>query len=108
MGLYHLTHPMNTHEPKGLVKKARCLTRPARARQDVLFLEQGRSMAYRVPEGATAVGARNVHGVREHDKGPRMPLADFFNSPLLYFSTASSLTLGNPDSQRCGTPSFGG
>ncbi|MEE9232310.1 MAG: hypothetical protein V3U07_02535 [Nitrospirales bacterium] len=38
MGLSHLTHPMNTHEPKGLVKKARCLTRPARARQDVPFL----------------------------------------------------------------------
>ena len=54
---------------EGVFKKGRCLTRPAQARQDVPFLGQGRSMAYRVPEGATVVAKRSVPGVREHDKG---------------------------------------
>jgi hypothetical protein len=36
-------------------------------------------MAYRVPKGATVVAKRSVHVVREHNKGPRTPLADFFN-----------------------------
>ncbi|MEE9233435.1 MAG: hypothetical protein V3U07_08240 [Nitrospirales bacterium] len=27
-------------------------------------------MIYRVPEGATVVAKRSVHGVREHDNGP--------------------------------------
>ncbi len=69
-----------------LFKNAHCLTRPARARQDVLFLGQGRR----------GFGARSVHGVREGerreerqacereaDKGPRTPLADFFNRPQM-------------------------
>ncbi|MEE9232251.1 MAG: hypothetical protein V3U07_02240 [Nitrospirales bacterium] len=55
---------------EGVFKKGRCLTRPAQARQDVPFLGQGRSMAYRVPDGATVVvPKRSVQGVREHDKG---------------------------------------
>jgi len=35
-----------------------------------------------VQQGRRAVGARSVHGVREHDDGPRTPLAAFFNSPI--------------------------
>ena len=54
---------------EGVSKKGRCLTRPAQARQDVPFLRQNRSMAYRVPDGATVVAKRSVPGVREHDKG---------------------------------------
>jgi len=42
-------------QARGLFKKARCLTRPARARQDVPFLGQGRR----------GFSARSVHGVRE-------------------------------------------
>ncbi len=53
---------------EGVFKKGRCLTRPAQARQDVPFLGQGRSMAYRVPDGATVVAKQSVPGVREHDK----------------------------------------
>jgi len=30
------------------------------------------------------VDARSVHGVREDDKDPRTPLADFFNRPAKY------------------------
>ncbi|MEE8125095.1 MAG: hypothetical protein V3T42_04710 [Nitrospirales bacterium] len=45
-----------------MFNKARYLTRAARARQDVLILEQGRSMAYRLPEGATVVAKRSVQG----------------------------------------------
>ncbi|MEE9232559.1 MAG: hypothetical protein V3U07_03800 [Nitrospirales bacterium] len=46
-----------------MFKKACCLTRPAQARQDVPFLGQGRSMAYRVSEGATVVvPKRSVQG----------------------------------------------
>jgi len=62
--------PPQVSGEKGLFKKAPCLTRPARARQDVLFLWQGRSMACRVPDGSTFVAKRRVHGVREHDNGP--------------------------------------
>ncbi|MEE9233096.1 MAG: hypothetical protein V3U07_06545, partial [Nitrospirales bacterium] len=73
-------------QAKGLFKKAHCLTRPARARQDVLFLWQGRRV----------LGARSVHRVREGerrkerqacereaDKGPRTPLADFFKRLII-------------------------
>jgi len=34
-----------------------------------------------VQQGRRDFGARSVHGVREHDKGPRTPLAAFFNIP---------------------------
>ena len=43
----------------GAVQKARCLIRPTHVRQDILFLRQDRR----------TIGARNVHGVREYDKG---------------------------------------
>ena len=43
-----------------MFKKARCPTRPAHARQNVPFLGQGRSMAYRVPLGATAFGGQRL------------------------------------------------
>ncbi|MEC4673101.1 MAG: hypothetical protein VST68_02815 [Nitrospirota bacterium] len=36
-----------------------------------------------VQQGRRPFDARSVHGVREHDKGPRTPLADFFNRPVL-------------------------
>ena len=45
------------------------------------FVQQGRSIACCVPEGATVVGARNVRRVREHGKKARTPLAAFFNIP---------------------------
>ena len=45
-------------ETERVFKKARCLTRPSHARQDVPFLWQDCSMAYRVPEGATVVAER--------------------------------------------------
>ncbi|MEE9233635.1 MAG: hypothetical protein V3U07_09265 [Nitrospirales bacterium] len=80
---------MNHHKQGVCSKNAPCLTRPARARQDVPFLKQGRR----------GFGARIVHGVREGerreerqacereaDKDPRTPLADFFNRSLPYFS----------------------
>jgi len=44
-------------------------------------VQQGRSIACCVPQGATAVGARSVRPVREHDKRARTPLAAFFNIP---------------------------
>ncbi len=59
-----------------MVRKAHRLTRPTRAGQDVPFLGQGRSRAYRIPERATVVAKQSVYGVREHDNGPRRPLAD--------------------------------
>ena len=34
-----------------------------------------------VQQGRRPFGAWSVHGVREHDKGPRTPRADFFNTP---------------------------
>jgi len=58
------------HQLQGrMFKKARHLTRPTPARQDAPFHGQGRRPFV----------ARRVHGVREHDKEPRTPLADFFN-----------------------------
>ncbi len=68
-------------ETERVFKKARCLTRPSHARQDVPFLGQGCSMAYRVPEGATVVAER-TGGVREHDNRARTQLADFCNTPI--------------------------
>ena len=35
-----------------------------------------------VQQGRRDFGARSVHGVREHDKGPRTQLAAFFNIPI--------------------------
>ncbi len=37
--------------------------------------------AYRIPKGATVVGARSVRSVSEHGKIERTPLADFSTSP---------------------------
>ncbi len=34
-----------------------------------------------VQQGCRPFGAWSVHGVREHDKGPRTPRVDFFNPP---------------------------
>ena len=77
---------MNHHKQGVCSKNAPCLTRPARARQDVPFLKQGRR----------GFGARIVHGVREGerreerqacereaDKRPSPPLADLFNIPTI-------------------------
>ncbi|MEE8125515.1 MAG: hypothetical protein V3T42_06875 [Nitrospirales bacterium] len=44
-----LAYSMDDQSQVGMFKKARYLTRPARTRQDVPFLGQGRSMACRVP-----------------------------------------------------------
>ncbi len=49
---------MNHHKQGVCSKNAPCLTRPARARQDVPFLKQGRR----------GFGARIVHGVREGER----------------------------------------
>ncbi|MFB3061908.1 MAG: hypothetical protein ACE10C_11120, partial [Candidatus Binatia bacterium] len=58
------------HQLQGrMFKKARHLTRPTPARQDAPFHGQGRR----------PFGERSIHVVREHDKGPRTTLADFFN-----------------------------
>jgi len=78
----HLTDFMNHDKPDACSKRPAVAPAPARARQDVPFHGQGRR----------GFGARNVHGVREGerreerqacereaDKGPRTPLADFFN-----------------------------
>jgi hypothetical protein len=51
---------------------------PPRRRRSV---QQGRSIACCVPEGATLVGARSVLSVREHDKMTRTPLAVFSTFP---------------------------
>jgi len=56
-----------------MFKKVRCLTRPTQSRQDVPFHRQGRSH----------FDARSVHGVREHGKMARTPLAAFFNIPII-------------------------
>ena len=34
-----------------------------------------------VQQGRRPFGAWSVHGVREHDKGPKTPRVDFFNPP---------------------------
>ncbi|MEC4674838.1 MAG: hypothetical protein VST68_11680 [Nitrospirota bacterium] len=39
-----------------------------------------------VQQGRRRFGERSVQEVREHDKGPRTPLADFFNSPIQDFA----------------------
>ncbi len=46
-------------------------------------VQQGRSIACCVPEGATVVDARSVLSVREHGKMARTPLAAFFNIPSM-------------------------
>ncbi|MEE9232930.1 MAG: hypothetical protein V3U07_05705, partial [Nitrospirales bacterium] len=61
----------------GAVQKARCLIRPTHVRQDILFLRQDRR----------TIGARNVHGVREYDKGSGTTLADPAPSRGHAFST---------------------
>ena len=55
-----LPNSMDDQLPEGMFRKARCLTRPTRARQDVPFLGQGRR----------ALGRRGYRRVREHDKRP--------------------------------------
>ncbi len=55
-----LPNSMDDQLPEGMFTKARCLTRPARARQDVPFLGQGRR----------ALGRGGYRRVREHDKRP--------------------------------------
>ena len=54
----HLANFMNHH------KQWACSKRPAQ-------------------QGRRGFGARSVHGVREDDKGPGTPLADFFNRPQM-------------------------
>ncbi|MEC4673908.1 MAG: hypothetical protein VST68_06940 [Nitrospirota bacterium] len=46
-------------------------------------VQQDRSIACCVPEGATVVDARSVLPVREHDKMARTLLAAFFNIPFV-------------------------
>ena len=53
---FQLTNSLNHHKPGA------CSKRPAQ-------------------QGHRGFGARSVHEVREDDKGPRTPLADFFNRP---------------------------
>jgi hypothetical protein len=45
-------------------------------------IQQGRSIACCVTQGAPVVDARSVLPVREHDKIARTPLLAFFNIPI--------------------------
>ena len=46
------------------------------------FSKAGGAVQKGLQQGRRAFGTRSVRSVREHDKGPRTPLAGFFNSPL--------------------------
>jgi len=48
--------------------------------------EEGGMFKKVVRQGRRAFGARSVHGVREHDKGPRTQLAAFFNIPIKHYN----------------------
>jgi len=68
----HLTNSMNHH------KQGACPKRP---------VQQGRrtpGLRSQRPLRQNRLGARSVYGVREDDKDPRTPLADFFNRPVKY------------------------
>ena len=66
-----------------MVKKVAFSPSQPRRAKTRRFHGQGRRMqgADRVPEGATVVVSGAYTAVREHDNGPRTPLADFFNIP---------------------------
>ena len=46
-------------------------------------VQQGRALLGTSRRASPLLGARSVHEVREHDKGPRTPLAGFFNTPSI-------------------------
>ncbi|MEC4674364.1 MAG: hypothetical protein VST68_09255 [Nitrospirota bacterium] len=68
----HLHTFMNHHKQWACSKRPVISPALTQGRQDALFHGQGRRL----------VGARSVLGVREHDNGPRTPLADFFTGPF--------------------------
>ena len=71
------------------------------------IIQQGRRIAYSVPQGATGLEARSVLPVREHGKMARTPLVVFFNIPycivwlmpmLVLFALPVMAENNNPDS----------
>jgi len=68
----HLTNSMNHH------KQGACPKRPVQQGRRTPGLQSQR------PLRQSRLGDRSVYGVREDDKDPRTPLADFFNRPVKY------------------------
>ena len=65
---------------EGLLKNAKIVNLDHDCPTSTNLTRKGDCSKRPVQQGRRAVGARSVHGVREHDNRPRTPLADFFNS----------------------------
>ena len=75
MGLLNIALPwqINAQEETDSITWREC------SKKHALSLSEGS-----IQQGRSHFGARSVHGVREHGKMARTPLAAFFNIPLIF------------------------